>query len=601
MIEREIRVGLVGNPNVGKSTLFNSLTGMRQHTGNWPGKTVAVATGEHLRGDTKFVLTDLPGCYSLEPRSAEEEVTRDFIMSDEGEVFGAVLDSTILERSLILALQVISLCPRTVVVLNLADEGRRRGIAVDRDMLEDLLGVPVVCTSARDGTGVEEFLSAIESVRERDGERGTLMTPEAAALRARDIAGRCVTVTARDPRRTEQILDGIFLGKYTALPVLLLFLCGIMWLTVTGANYPSRVLEGVLTDLGEVLRGSLTSIGTPASVASCLVDGIYLVTARVVSVMLPPMAVFFPLFTLLEDFGYLPRVAFILDGAFRCGGGCGKQSLTMCMSLGCNAVGVTGCRIIDSPRERRIAVLTSGLVPCNGKFPGIICLISVFFAGSAGASALCLGLVILISVGMTLAVSRLLSSTICRGERSAYSLELPPYRIPRIGQVIVRSVLDRTLFVLGRAVSVAAPAGLVIWCLGNIPSGDGTLFSEMARLLDPAGRFLGMDGVILLAFLLGFPANEIVLPLMLMGYTCAGVMGDVSGTAEMGAVLTAAGWSPMTALSVIAFSLFHFPCSTTILTVRREWGLRNALLAALIPTLCGVALCLVLKLVGTLI
>ena len=594
---RSVRVALVGNPNVGKSTVFNALTGMRQHTGNWPGKTVDVAEGVHRARDAELVFTDLPGCYSLNPHSAEEEVTRDHLLSGDADAAVVVCDASMLERNLILALQVIDLCPRTVVVLNLMDEAKRRGIAVDAELLRRELGVPVVCTAARSGEGLSLISDAIFDVLSASITNGSAVRDTESyvseAERIARMAVRCEK--ARRDDRFDRRIDSVLTGKLTGIPAMLILVCAVMWLTVEGANYPSHVLSDFFGWLGGYLREGFAWLGFPAVVISCVVDGVYLVTAWVVSVMLPPMAIFFPLFTLLEDLGYLPRVAFNLDGFFKGCGSCGKQALTMCMGLGCNAAGVTGCRIIDSERERRIAVLTNSLVPCNGRFPGIICLISIFFASSGLGGAFCLTLVIAAGVGMTLVVSRILSRTCLRGMPSSFALELPPYRIPKVGSVIVRSVFDRTLFVLGRAVSVAAPAGLAIWLFANVQIGDASLISTVARVLDPVGRLLGMDGVIMTAFILALPANEILLPLAAMGYMASGTLAEV-GTAELGALLQSFGWDGWTASAVIAFSMFHWPCSTTLITVKKETGsVKTMLLAAVLPTLCGVTVCLVLR------
>lgn len=599
---RTVRVALVGNPNVGKSTVFNYLTGMRQHTGNWPGKTVEVAQGVHRTEGHEFLITDLPGCYSLDPHSAEEEVTRDHILSGDADVVAVVCDASLLERNLILALQVTELCPRTVVILNLMDEARNRGITVDAVRLEAELGVPVVCTSARSGDGVELIPEALLRAMSADvveGDSIKMADADVYVARAEAISGLVTDKSGGESQkrsRFDRRLDRILTGRFTGVPVMLLLLCGIMWLTVVGANYPSSLLSGFFSWAGEHIRQGLLYIALPEVIVSCLVDGVYLVCTWVVSVMLPPMAIFFPMFTLLEDLGYLPRVAFNLDRFFRGSGSCGKQALTMCMGLGCNAAGVTGCRIIDSERERRIAILTNSLIPCNGRFPGIICLSAIFFTASGLGTAAVLTLVISVSVFMTLLLSRVLSMTVLRGEASSFTLELPPYRAPQIGQTIVRSVFDRTLFVLGRAVSVAAPAGLVIWLISNVHVGDSSVLLVMTKLFDPVGRFLGMDGVILTAFILALPANEIVLPLAAMGYLSSGVLSEVS-SAELGVLLHGVGWSPWTAAAVIAFSLFHWPCSTTLITVKKETGsVGMMLLAAVLPTACGVILCLLLRL-----
>ena len=373
----------------------------------------------------------------------------------------------------------------------------------------------------------------------------------------------------------------------------------VFWITITGANYPSQLLSNLLFSLEEPLAEVLTRVGLPSGMVLALTEGMYRVLAWVVSVMLPPMAIFFPLFTLLEDSGYLPRIAYNLDKPFRKCGACGKQALTMCMGFGCNAAGVVGCRIIDSPRERLLAVLTNSFVPCNGRFPTLIAILTMFFVGSAGElgasvlSALLLTGVILLGVGLTFAATKLLSVTALKGESSSFTLELPPYRRPQIGRTILRSILDRTLFVLGRAAAVAAPAGLLIWLMANVTVGEATLLAHCAGFLDPFARLMGMDGVILMAFILGFPANEIVVPIILMAYLSQGSLLELGSLVEMKALFVANGWTWVTAGNVMLFSLMHWPCSTTLLTIRRETGSwRWTALAFALPTVFGVGACI---------
>jgi ferrous iron transport protein B len=415
---------------------------------------------------------------------------------------------------------------------------------------------------------------------------------------AESVAAGVVCAPAQGPSEGDRRLDRLFTSRRTGIPVMLLLLAAVFWLTITGANYPSQLLSTGLFALGDWLTQGLAALGCPPWLLSPLMDGAYRVLAWVVAVMLPPMAIFFPLFTLLEDFGYLPRVAFNLDRCFQCARACGKQSLTMMMGFGCNAAGVVGCRIIDSPRERLIAIITNSFVPCNGRFPTLILLLTVFFIGGGEGfwpsvlSALGLTGVIVLGVGATLLVSRILSATILRGMPSAFALELPPYRRPQIVPVLVRSVLDRTLFVLGRAAAVAAPAGLVIWLMANITLGEATLLHHCAALLDPFARLLGMDGVILLAFILGFPANEIVIPIIIMSYLSAGSLMELESTAQLHALLVQNGWTWATAGSVILFSLMHWPCSTTCLTIRKETGSwKWTAVSLLVPTLGGMLLC----------
>ncbi len=676
--EGETVVAVAGNPNVGKSTLFNALTGMHQHTGNWAGKTVAVAQGHCTVGDESYLLVDIPGSYSLLPHSAEEEVARELLCLGSPDITVVVCDAACLQRGLNLTLQVMELCPHTILCVNLMDEAAHRGITPDLPLLSKRLGIPVCGTNAHDKatlsnltkllcTPKESFhpvlpkypsvietavaftepsirrilgkdisprflalrllegdLPLIRAVSRKQGhsdipkellataEKGkSLLAAEGISTdRLRDMLVSSIMHTAEDACRNvlhtsgkehirDRRADRILTGKRTAYPIMLLLLAAVLWLTITGANYPSALLSEGLFYLGDRLSELLVTLGSPEWLRSVIVDGAYRVLAWVVSVMLPPMAIFFPLFTLLEDVGYLPRIAYNLDKPFRKCNACGKQALTMAMGFGCNAAGVTGCRIIDSKRERLIAMLTNSFVPCNGRFPTMIAVLTMFFTGAVGGfagsllSALLLTAVILLGIGITFMISRLLSSTILRGEPSAFTLELPPYRRPQIGKVIIRSLLDRTLFVLGRAAAVAAPAGVLIWIMANVTVGDSTILAHCTEFLDPFARLLGLDGVILMAFILGLPANEIVVPVIIMAYMAQGSLTelDIAGMREL---FLANGWTWVTAVCVILFSLLHFPCSTTILTVRKEaGGWKWAVLSAVIPTAVGVIVCFV--------
>ena len=671
-------IALVGNPNVGKSTLFNLLTHLRQHTGNWPGKTVASAWGRHTRHGRDYIIVDLPGTYSLAAHSAEEEVARDFLCFGDIDGVIVVCDATCLGRNMNLLLQVIERRPRTVVCVNLMDEARRKGVHVDTEALSRCLGVPVVGASAGKSEGVEPLMAAVEellrapevpktfqplypepieeaiqslepvleeklegrlparwaALRLLDGEEGLAAAmeqylglplseePAVAGARAKlaeegmetealreavvtslvrtgtELADQASARRRSGPEERERRLDRLFTSRRTGIPILLCLLSLIFWITMVGANIPSELLSAAFAWLHGELTSLFQTAGAPSWLCGILIEGAYRVLSWVVAVMLPPMAIFFPLFTLLEDLGYLPRVAFVLDHALQKAGACGKQALTMAMGFGCNAAGVVGCRIIDSPRERLIAVLTNQFSPCNGRFPMLFAIIFMFFlrgeGGLIGSLAAAAGMtaVILLGVTATLSVSRLLSSTVLKGVPSSFALELPPYRAPQVGQVLARSFLDRTLFVLGRAVTVAAPAGAVIWLFANIQVGEETLFACCAEILDPLGRLLGLDGVIIMAFILGIPANEIVLPIMLMGYLSSGTLAEAGTLTELRAVLEQNGWTWLTASCTMIFSLLHWPCATTCLTIKKETGsLKWTLLAMGIPTAAGTAVC----------
>ncbi len=673
-------IALAGNPNVGKSSVFNQLTGLHQHTGNWPGKTVSNAQGVCRHGGKNYIMVDIPGTYSLMAHSQEEEVARDFICFSSPDAVIVVCDATCCERNLNLVLQVTEITDRALVCVNLMDEAKSRHIKLDLKKLSEKLGVPVIGTVARKGRGLSRLLDSTKEVLTKgnadvfkvtytkpvedalailcpalcgrlgkirprwaalrilendtaairsisnavgfdvleDGEiskslknaQDILAENEITTERLGDIIASCTVLAAEDIcngvvtysgskyRELDRRTDRLLTGRAVGIPAMILLLALIFWITIYGANIPSELLSKMFGALGERILALCIGLGVPESVYSPLIFGVYNVLTWVVAVMLPPMAVFFPLFTLLEDLGYLPRIAFNLDKSFKKCSACGKQALTMCMGFGCNAAGVVGARIIDSKRERLIAILTNCFVPCNGKFPTLISVITMFFVFSSSGvgqslmSTLLLTAIVLLGIAVTLAVSKLLSKTLLAGEPSSFTLELPPYRRPDIGQIIVRSVFDRTLFVLSRAVCVAAPAGLVIWLFANVHIAGSTLLAHATAFLDPVARIIGLDGTILFAFILGFPANEIVVPLIIMSYMSAGTISDTLTLSQMKELFVANGWTWVTAINMMLFSLMHWPCSTTLLTIKKETGsIKWTLLAFFIPTIVGILAC----------
>ncbi len=761
----DVLVALAGNPNVGKSTVFNALTGLRQHTGNWPGKTIVRAEGAFAHRGSRIKLVDLPGTYSLQAGSADEEVARDFLLFGRPDVTVVVVDATRLERNLHLVLQILGITDRVVVFLNLMDEARRHGVAVDAARLEKELGVPVVAGTARNRVGIDELLDAAHRVAAgevrttpfrlvrhapaveravaalsetveaafptvansrwvaerllnadgavvtavRSGELGQIGADADGADRVRhtdggtdtngrahangradtgarnghaSAAGRAHadrpnagrgadrdsgvsggdgtappvpeaareqvlqqarqlqwdlppdfhdTVTERTYHAAQEIaegamrrglgragfdldrrLDGLLTSRWLGFPLMLAILAVVFWLTIEGANVPSSLLATLLIDtVHPWLTGAGEALGMPWWLSGFLFDGIYLATAWVIAVMLPPMAIFFPLFTLLEDFGYLPRVAFNLDALFRRAGAHGKQALTMCMGFGCNAAGVVSTRIIDSPRERLIAIITNNFSLCNGRWPTQILVASIFIGALAPAhlaglvsAAAVVGIAVL-GIATMLAASWLLSRTVLRGEATSFSLELPPYRPPRVLQTLYTSVIDRTLIVLWRAVLFAMPAGAVIWLISNVSLGDASLAAHSVEWLDGPGLLIGLNGVILLAYVVAIPANEIVIPtvLMLTVLTAnvagagqgAGVMFELDSTDATGDLLRAGGWTLLTAVNLMLFSLLHNPCSTTLYTIYKETrSARWTTVAALLPVAMGVTVCFLL-------
>lgn len=675
-MKKKKKILLMGNPNVGKSTVFNEITGSHQHTGNWTGKTVDIAKGEYYYKFTDYELIDLPGTYSLLSSSEEERLARDYLCFEDYDCVVCVVDATNVLRNLNLVFQVIEVTDKVVLLLNLTDEAKKKNIAIDENKLSKALGIPVIRATARSGKGINELLEQVHLIANdlvqnesnilfysntienaahqvQRGLKGRIDTDKKlrffalrllendesfnnsfkehfgetifhnGSLRANlnkaqndlnqlgyssdkyvkaittaifektsAVADEIVKTLPSKKERREKALDRILLGKYTSIPVMLLLFSIVLWLTIAGSNYPSDFLRNVFDSFEVWLADSLVNIGVSQTIVSLLVNGVLRVLLWVVAVMLPPMAIFFPLFALLEDFGILPRVAFNLDGAFECCGACGKQALTTCMGYGCNAVGVTGCRIIDSPRERLVAIITNSLTPCNGRFPLLIAIISMFFCKNSFAAALVLLALIAVSMLMTFATSKVLTATVLKGTASSFVLELPPYRKPKIIRVVGDTIREKVIFVLFRAVIVAAPAGLIIWILANINIADTTLLNRIAQVLDPIGRFIGLDGVMLLAFILGFPANEIVIPIALMAYLSTNQIGDYASLESLKTILVDNGWTLVTALCTCIFSMFHFPCSTTLLTIWKETkSVKWTLLSFITPLLTGVVIC----------
>jgi len=428
--------------------------------------------------------------------------------------------------------------------------------------------------------------------------------------KAENIAKSVVSVNDKRKVNWDRRLDDVLTSKITGYPIMLLLLGIIFWITIEGANYPSQLLSNILFGFENKLSSFFFYINAPDWLHGLLIQGMYRTLAWVIAVMLPPMAIFFPLFTLLEDLGYLPRIAFNLDNAFRKAGTHGKQALTMSMGFGCNAAGIVACRIIDSPRERLIAMITNNFVPCNGRFPTLIAISAIFFGGIGLASGkpssilatLSVVFMILIGIIATIAVSKFLSSTVLKGVPSTFSLELPPYRRPQISKILVRSLLDRTLFVLVRAIVVAAPAGAITWLFANIMVGDNTLLNLCSGFLDPFGKLIGLDGFIIMAFILGLPANEIVLPILIMSYMSQGAMLEFDNLQTLKNLLVNNGWTWITGLNFMLFSLLHFPCATTLMTMGKESnGLKWPIFTFILTTGIAIAVTFTIKTLSTIL
>lgn len=681
-IIHENLIALAGNPNTGKSTVFNALTGLKQHTGNWPGKTITHAKGYYNYDNQKYQIIDLPGTYSLLANSIEEEVSRDFICFNRPKVTVIVTDATCLERNLNLVLQILEMTNQVVLCINLMDEAKRKGITVDIDKLSKMLNIPVIATNARDNIGLDDLKKAVTNIinkpnlvkeniitydekiesillnvqseldkinqpiparwlalRLLDNSEGiynnlnkyynmdlenfpdllqTISTCQEQLINhynsknnlkdnivssivktAENLHKKVVTYTRNNHNAIDRRLDSVLTSKTFGIPIMLILLGIIFWLTITGANYPSALIAEGLFYIEEKLHLFFIYINAPNWLHGIFVSGMYRTLAWVVSVMLPPMAIFFPMFTLLEDLGYLPRIAFNLDCFFKKACAHGKQALTMCMGFGCNAAGIIGCRIIDSERERLIAIITNNFVPCNGRFPTLIALSCIFIAGlstpfSSIKATLAILIAIILSVFITLIISKILSKTVLKGIPSTFTLELPPYRKPQVVKIIVRSIYDRTLFVLLRAIAVAAPAGIVLWLLANIFINDISILAHMSNFLDPFAQYLGLDGYILSAFIIGLPANEIVIPIIIMGYLSKGALLELDSLTTLRDLFIQNGWTPLTAICTMLFSLNHFPCGTTLLTIHKETkSIKWTFLSFLIPTIIGILLCFI--------
>lgn len=671
-------VALAGNPNVGKSTVFNALTGLNQHTGNWPGKTVAKAEGYYEFKDSTIKIVDLPGTYSLLSNSEEEEIARDYICFNDPDIVVVVADATSLERNLNLFIQISEITEKAILCVNLIDEAEKNNIKIDLDLLSKELNSTIVSSSARNGVGIEELKEAIfKEITLKNSKKNainydspiekaieeieiildeTLEVPKRkkrwialrilegntsilkslynkyniqekyinmiskikdelnknykdqlvediiikSIIKEAERIGNKVVKGGEEYTDTQRKIDKILVSKSTGIPIMIMTLLVVLWITITLANYPSEMLANMFAH-GEIyIRDFFSGLNLPSWISGILIDGIYVTLAWVISVMLPPMAIFFPMFTLLEDLGYLPRIAFNLDKCFKKCCACGKQALTMCMGLGCNAAGIIGCRIINSPRERIIAILTNAFMPCNGRFPMLISIAAIFIGGiSVGIkesfiSALTVTVVIILGVLMTLLVSKILSKTILKGMPSNFILELPPYRKPQVGKVIVRSIFDRTLYVLGRAIAIAAPAGAVIWIFSNIMIGDSSILTICADYLSPLANAIGVDGYILMAFILGLPANEIVMPIIIMSYLRATTMLELDNLYELKELLVANGWTILTAINVMILCLMHYPCGTTLWTIKKETkSFKWTALSFLIPTVAGIVICFI--------
>jgi ferrous iron transport protein B len=661
MDPKRLVVAMAGNPNVGKSAIFNALTGGRQHVGNWPGKTIERAEGVFYAGDSEIRLVDLPGTYSLAAQSPEEVIARDYILSEEPNVVVNIVDATSLERNLNLTLQILELTDRVVVALNLMDEVERQGWEIDAQALEADLGVPVIPTVATEAEGLPELVAALVDVasgtrptepasvdygvtvnghvddlqadlealgmadpaRATGGRRRWLALrlleddPEIVqAFKVGDLSACCLGAGAASPSpealqsvlrkaarlrestrpdarveivrrryefahdlvqpvmhrvrpasesRTEQV-DRFVTHRVWSWPMMLGILIIVLWITIEGANVFSAMLDSVVVWLAGWSRQLLLALDAPWWVTGSLVDGLIVGTGTVVAVMLPPMVIFFTAFNLLEDIGFLPRVAFNLDRLMRVVGSQGKHTLVAMMSFGCNVTGVLSCRIIENAKDRVVAVVTSPLILCNGRFGAGLALIILFF----GDRALLVTLVYLtISVGAMLLATWLLNRFLFRQEPGGFVMELPPYRRPKWDQVVRRTLIHQVGHTMGRAVMIAAPATLIIWLLGNLPPNaafEQTPLGWLVRALAPLGVPFGLSGEMLTALLFTLPAKEIVVPSLAMTYGLQTTLADSQAVLDY----LVQSWTPLLAFSFLMFYMLYLPCLVTVWATWKE-------------------------------
>lgn len=620
---------LLGNPNVGKSTVFNALTGLKQHTGNWAGKTVDACFGRYSFGGAEYDVIDLPGTHSVGSCFDEECVTTSNIDNECSHVHTysnsttvIFVDATALRRGLPLTLEYLerpkaAQSNSVILCVNLCDIAKKRGIEIDTEKLSSLLGIPVVPISARSKAGI---LKLKQTIAMAAGASASVEQPcddtsvfpksssEAIGREAAKICAECVSFSYDRLKSPGHKFDKIITSRLLGIPLMLVIFGAILWITIYGANYPSELLAQLFGSIDPYLDRFLGYINAPEFLKGILLDGVYKTVTWIVAVMLPPMAIFFPMFTILEDLGLLPRIAFNLDRCYARTNMSGKQCLTQCMGLGCNAVGVSGSKIMPSENQRTISIITNSFMPCNGRFALLIAIASIFVGGAISAehsgiiAVITVLALIILSFFITWIVSYILSITIYKDNDDIFSLELPEYRRPEIVKTLTVSLIHRTFAIVGRALLVSAPMGALIWLLGNIQIGDVTCLTAISEALDPIGKFFGVDGYILIAFILALPANEITLPVLLMAYLSTGSMSDISDISALTDIFRANSWTLMTAVNMMILIMYHSPCITTLLTIWREThSIKKVALSILVPCTTGALLCLISKLIFSIV
>lgn len=649
---------LVGNPNVGKSSIFNILTHSHEHTGNWTGKTVKLARKNII--NTNYTLIDLPGIYSLSSLSDEEIVAKDTLLFEQYEKIIYVMDSSNIEKNLHLLLQILEINKNIILCLNMVDELDIKGIKINDKKLSEILDIKVIRCSASKNIGIKELIESLDEeskssynyIYDYNIEKGisdifeyltnqfksrfialkllekditlvdSIKTKYKIDIIDKDIQNYLMHVNSEEisdsvsnllnniskniynevveisKEKEIGTIDKIFSKKIYALPIMFIIMFGIFFITIVLANYPSELLSLIFNKFEICLVNLSNILKIPSYIYEPIIYGIYRVVSFIVSVMFPPLVIFFFLFTYAEESGILPRLAFNFDKVFKCSGCHGKQALTICSGFGCNACAIVGSRIIDSKRDKLIAILTNSFIPCNGRFPMIIALITMFFTNSNNKLqvSLYLTLFVILAILISLLTSFILSKTILKGYNGFFILELPDYKKVKFKKVLKNSLIYKSLSILKKAVLVSIPCGIIIYFMTNTTIGNLSLFKIASNFLEPFGKLLGLDGVILLSFFLALPANEIVLPIIIMGYLGSKNVPMISNYLTIKEVLINNSWTYMTALSTILFSIMHFPCGTTLATIKSEVGTKWMIYSFIIPLVTGILFLFILNL-----
>lgn len=649
---------LVGNPNVGKSSIFNILTHSHEHTGNWTGKTVKLARKNII--NTNYTLIDLPGIYSLSSLSDEEIVAKDTLLFEQYEKIIYVMDSSNIEKNLHLLLQILEINKNIILCLNMVDELDIKGIKINDKKLSEILDIKVIRCSASKNIGIKELIESLDEeskssynyIYDYNIEKGisdifeyltnqfksrfialkllekditlvdSIKTKYKLDIIDKDIQNYLMHVNSEEisdsvsnllnniskniynevveisKEKEIGTIDKIFSKKIYALPIMFTIMFGIFFITIVLANYPSELLSLIFNKFEICLVNLSNILKIPSYIYEPIIYGIYRVVSFIVSVMFPPLVIFFFLFTYAEESGILPRLAFNFDKVFKCSGCHGKQALTICSGFGCNACAIVGSRIIDSKRDKLIAILTNSFIPCNGRFPMIIALITMFFTNSNNKLqvSLYLTLFVILAILISLLTSFILSKTLLKGYNGFFILELPDYKKVKFKKVLKNSLIYKSLSILKKAVLVSIPCGIIIYFMTNTTIGNLSLFKIASNFLEPFGKLLGLDGVILLSFFLALPANEIVLPIIIMGYLGSKNVPMISNYLTIKEVLINNSWTYMTALSTILFSIMHFPCGTTLATIKSEVGTKWMIYSFFIPLVTGILFLFILNL-----